>query len=250
MMTRTQVSIKQMLEAGAHFGHQVKRWNPKMKPYIFGQRNGLYIIDLEQTLAMFEDALNKVARNVGISGGKVLFVGTKPQAQEVVKEEAMRCQMPYIIKRWLGGMLTNFHTIRRSVERLDTLEQLENEGKLELHTKKEAARLRKEKEKLLMYLSGIRNMTSLPDALFVIDTKKEKNAIHEARVLGIPVIAVVDTNCDPDFVDYVIPGNDDAIKSVRFFALGIADAILEGRQIAKGIGIKDIEVKAEPVKSS
>lgn len=245
MIQSSQVSIRHMLEAGAHFGHQVRRWNPKMKPYIFGQRNGLYIIDLQKTVKLYEDAL-KFAREVGTRGGKILFVGTKPQAQEVVKEQAMRAGMPYVIKRWLGGMLTNFPTIRKTVERLELIEQMENEGRLELHTKKEAAKLRKEREKLILYLGGIRAMTRLPEALFVVDTKKEAIAIHEANILRIPVIGLVDTNGDPDFVDYMVPANDDAIKSVHFFASGIADALLEGLRLAKDMGIRVELPQEEP----
>jgi small subunit ribosomal protein S2 len=208
-----------------------------MKPYIFGQRNGLYIIDLQKRLKLYEDAL-KFAREVGTRGGKILFVGTKPQAQEVIKEQALRVGMPYVVKRWLGGMLTNFPTIRKTVERLEHIEQMESEGRLELHTKKEAAKLRKEREKLIFYLGGIRSMTGLPEALFVVDTKKEAIAIHEANILGIPVIGLVDTNGDPDFVDYMIPANDDAIKSVRFFSSGIVDSLLEGLRLAKDMGIR------------
>lgn len=208
-----------------------------MKPYIFGQRNGLYIIDLQKTVKFYEEAL-KFVREVGTRGGKVLFVCTKPQTQEVIREQANRCGMPYVIKRWLGGMLTNFPTIRKTVERLEQIEEMEKEGRLELHTKKEATKLRKEREKLLTYLGGIRTMTRLPDALFVVDTKKEAIAIHEAGILGIPVVGLVDTNGDPDFVEYIVPANDDAIKSVRFFASGVADTLLEGMRLAKDMGIR------------
>ncbi|MCG0277239.1 MAG: 30S ribosomal protein S2 [Thermanaeromonas sp.] len=223
------VSMKQLLEAGVHFGHQTRRWNPKMAPYIFTERNGIYIIDLQRTVKKLEEAYNFV-RDVAKEGGKILFVGTKKQAQETVKEEAERCGMFYVNVRWLGGTLTNFQTIRRRIERLKELEQMEEEGTLELLPKKEVMALRKEKEKLERFLGGIKNMKQLPDALFVVDPRKERIAVAEARRLGIPIVAIVDTNCDPDEIDYVIPGNDDAIRAVKLITSKIADAVLEGLQ--------------------
>lgn len=223
------VSMKQLLEAGVHFGHQTRRWNPKMAPYIFTERNGIYIIDLQRTVKKLEEAYNFV-RDVAKEGGKILFVGTKKQAQETVKEEAERCGMFYVNVRWLGGTLTNFQTIRRRIERLKELEQMEEEGTLDLLPKKEVMALRKEKEKLERFLGGIKNMKQLPDALFIVDPRKERIAVAEARRLGIPIVAIVDTNCDPDEIDYVIPGNDDAIRAVKLITSKIADAVLEGLQ--------------------
>ncbi|MBE3571662.1 MAG: 30S ribosomal protein S2 [Moorella humiferrea] len=221
--------MKQLLEAGVHFGHQTRRWNPKMAPYIFTERNGIYIIDLQRTVKMIEEAYNFV-RDLARNGGKILFVGTKKQAQEAVKEEAERCGMFYVNVRWLGGTLTNFQTIRRRIERLKELERMEEEGTFEVLPKKEVARLRHEKEKLERYLGGIKEMRNLPDALFIIDPRKERIAVAEGRRLGIPIVAIVDTNCDPDEIDYVIPGNDDAIRAVRLLTSKIADAVLEGLQ--------------------
>ncbi|PRR70497.1 30S ribosomal protein S2 [Moorella humiferrea] len=223
------ISMKQLLEAGVHFGHQTRRWNPKMAPYIFTERNGIYIIDLQRTVKMIEEAYNFV-RDLARNGGKILFVGTKKQAQEAVKEEAERCGMFYVNVRWLGGTLTNFQTIRRRIERLKELERMEEEGTFEVLPKKEVARLRHEKEKLERYLGGIKEMRNLPDALFIIDPRKERIAVAEGRRLGIPIVAIVDTNCDPDEIDYVIPGNDDAIRAVRLLTSKIADAVLEGLQ--------------------
>ncbi|MGB9813832.1 MAG: 30S ribosomal protein S2 [Thermovenabulum sp.] len=223
------ISMKQLLEAGVHFGHQTRRWNPKMKEYIFTERNGIYIIDLQKTVKKLEEAYEFV-KNLSAEGGKILFVGTKKQAQESVMEEAKRCDMFYVNQRWLGGMLTNFRTIRRRVERLKELEKMEEEGTFELLPKKEVLNLRKEKERLEKYLGGIKEMNSLPDALFIVDPRKEKIAVSEARKLNIPIVAIVDTNCDPDEVDYVIPGNDDAIRAVKLIAEKIADAVIEGRQ--------------------
>jgi len=223
------VSMKQLLEAGVHFGHQTRRWNPKMAPYIFMDRNGIYIIDLQKTVKKIEEAYNFV-KELAANGGTVLFVGTKKQAQQSIQEEAERCGMFYVNQRWLGGMLTNFQTIRRRVERLHELERLIESGQLELRTKKEAAELLREKEKLQKYLGGIKNMRRLPDALFVVDPRKERIAVAEARKLQIPVVAIVDTNCDPDLIDYVIPGNDDAIRAVRLITSKIADAVIEGRE--------------------
>lgn len=223
------VSMKQLLEAGVHFGHQTRRWNPKMSKYIFTERNGIYIIDLQKTVKMMEHAYNFV-RDLAANGGNVLFVGTKKQAQEAVKEEANRCDMFYVNHRWLGGTLTNFQTIRKRIERLHELERMEEDGTFDVLPKKEVILLKKEQAKLEKFLGGIKHMKKLPDAIFVIDPRKERIAVAEARKLNIPIIAIVDTNCDPDEVDYVIPGNDDAIRAVRLFTGKIADAILEGRQ--------------------
>jgi small subunit ribosomal protein S2 len=221
------VSMKQLLEAGVHFGHQTRRWNPKMKPYIFTERNGIYIIDLQKTVRMINDVYNFV-RDLARDGGKILFVGTKKQAQESIQVEAERCGMYYVNQRWLGGMLTNFKTIRNRVNRLLELEKMEEDGVFDVLPKKEVMRLRHEYEKLNKYLSGVRNMQTLPDALFIVDPRKERIAVAEARKLGIPIVAIVDTNCDPDEIDYIIPGNDDAIRAVKLIAGKIADAVLEG----------------------
>ncbi|KYO65784.1 30S ribosomal protein S2 [Thermovenabulum gondwanense] len=223
------ISMKQLLEAGVHFGHQTRRWNPKMKEYIFTERNGIYIIDLQKTVKKLEEAYEFV-KNLSAEGGKILFVGTKKQAQESVMEEAKRCDMFYVNQRWLGGMLTNFRTIRKRVERLKELEKMEQEGTFDVLPKKEVLNLKREKERLEKYLGGIKEMNSLPDALFIVDPRKEKIAVAEARKLNIPIVAIVDTNCDPDEIDYVIPGNDDAIRAVKLIAEKIADAVLEGRQ--------------------
>jgi len=223
------VSMKQLLEAGVHFGHQTRRWNPKMAPYIFTDRNGIYIIDLQKTVKKFEEAYNFV-RDLSVEGKDILFVGTKKQAQESIESEAKRCGMYYVNQRWLGGMLTNFKTIRQRINRLNELDEMETNGAFDVLPKKEVIKLRLEKEKLEKNLGGIREMKNLPGALFVVDPRKERIAIAEARNLGIPVVAIVDTNCDPDEVDYVIPGNDDAIRAVKLFASKIADAVLEGRQ--------------------
>jgi small subunit ribosomal protein S2 len=233
------ISMKQLLEAGVHFGHQTSRWNPKMKPYIFGARNGIHIIDLQQTVSMFKD-LETVVRNLAGSGGHILFVGTKKQAQEAIKEEAERCGMFHVHNRWLGGTLTNFSTIRQSIERLRKLEEMENDPKIvEALTKKEMLGLRREKEKLEQSLGGIKTMRKLPDAIFVIDPKQEEIAVKEARKLGIPVIAVIDTNCDPDMIDYKVPGNDDAIRAIRLFCAAIADAVIEGKTFYEQSLVKD-----------
>src|SRR5690554_4431565 len=223
------VSMKQLLEAGVHFGHQTRRWNPKMAPYIFTDRNGIYIIDLQKTVRKMEEAYNFI-REVAMEGKDILMVGTKKQAQESVEDEAKRCGMFYVNQRWLGGMLTNFNTIRQRINRLNELDEMEENGAFDVLPKKEVIKLRLEKEKLERNLGGIREMKKLPGAVFVVDPRKERIAIAEARKLGIPVIAIVDTNCDPDEVDYVIPGNDDAIRAVKLFASKIADAVLEGRQ--------------------
>jgi len=226
------IAMKDLLEAGVHFGHQTKRWNPKMKPYIFGERNGIYIIDLGRTARLYREAA-EYASSVAASGGTVLFVGTKRQAQDAVAEEATRCGMFYVNQRWLGGLLTNFMTIQRSLARLRELEAMTTDGRYDTLSKKEIARLDKERRKLAKNLDGIRGMSRLPDVVFVIDTRHEQIAVDEARKLKIPVIGVVDTNCDPDEVDYVIPGNDDALRSIRLFAAGIADAVLSGRGLAE-----------------
>jgi small subunit ribosomal protein S2 len=226
----TGIALKDLLEAGVHFGHQTKRWNPKMKQYIFGERNGIYIIDLGKTAKLFRDAEQFVS-NLAADGRTVLFVGTKRQAQDAIAEEALRCGMYFVNQRWLGGLLTNFSTIQRSLTRLRDLEAMETDGRYDSLSKKEISQLEKEKRKLQKNLEGIRNMSRLPDALFVVDTRKEKIAVDEARKLKIPVIGVVDTNCDPDEVDFVIPGNDDALRAIRLFASKIADAISGGRGI-------------------
>jgi small subunit ribosomal protein S2 len=224
----TSVSMRQMLEAGVHFGHQTRFWNPKMAPYIFGERNKIHIINLEKTQPMFTEAAAFVKRLVS-DGGKVLFVGTKRSAREAVQREAARAGMPYVNQRWLGGMLTNFKTIRQSIKRLGELEDLQASGALERRGKKEAQVLRREMDKLHRSLGGIKEMSALPDALFIVDVGHEDIAIHEARKLGIPVVAVVDTNCSPELVDYVIPGNDDAMRAILLYTTAIADAVLEGR---------------------
>jgi len=226
------ISMKELLEAGVHFGHQTKRWNPKMKEYIFGERNGIYIIDLQKTLKMFKDAARFVGE-MAAQGKNVLFVGTKRQAQEAVAEEANRCQMFYVNQRWLGGLLTNMATVQKSIKRLKDLETMANqEGGYAGRPKKEIIRLERERKHLDQNLSGIKDMPGLPDVLFVIDSNKEAIAVKEARRLGIPVVAIVDTNCDPDEVDWVIPGNDDALRAIRLFASKISDAVIEGRALA------------------
>jgi small subunit ribosomal protein S2 len=223
-------TMKQLLEAGVHFGHQTSRWNPKMKRYIFGARNGIYIIDLQQTVKMFRDVYQQV-RELAASGGVILFVGTKKQAQDPIREEAERSGQFYVNNRWLGGMLTNFQTIKASIERLKKLEEMIDDPVLSSrYTKKELLNYSRERDKFLQSLGGIKNMRKLPDAIFVIDPKKEEIAVKEANKLGIPVVAVVDTNCDPEVVDYKIPGNDDAIRAIRLFCSSISDAIIEGRQ--------------------
>ena len=234
-----EIAMKQLLEAGVHFGHQTSRWNPKMKPYIFGARNGIHIIDLQQTVSMFKDMENAV-RNLVASGGHLLFVGTKKQAQDAIKEEAERCGMFHVQTRWLGGTLTNFSTIRQSIERLRKLEEMESDPKIaEALTKKEMLGLTREKEKLEQSLGGIKGMRKLPDAIFVVDPRQEEIAVKEARKLGIPVIAVIDTNCDPDLVDVKVPGNDDAIRAIRLFCAAVADAAIEGKAAYEQSLVKD-----------
>lgn len=233
------ISMKQLLEAGVHFGHQTRRWNPKMKPYIFTERNGIYIIDLQKTVKKIEEAYEFV-RQLAADGGNVLFVGTKKQAQDSVQEEATRSGMFYVNQRWLGGTLTNFKTIRKRINRLNEIEKMEEDGTFDVLPKKETINLIREKERLLKFLGGIRDMDKLPDAVFVIDPRKENIAVAEARKLNIPIVGIVDTNCDPDEIDYIIPANDDAIRAVRLLTSTIADAIIEGKQ-----GIEEEAVEAE-----
>ena len=223
------ISMKQLLEAGVHFGHQTRRWNPKMAPYIFTERNGIYIIDLQKTVRKIDEAYMFI-RDLALEGKTVLFVGTKKQAQESVEQEAKRCGMYYVNNRWLGGMMTNFRTIKTRIARLNAIDKMEAEGQFELLPKKEVAKLALEREKLEANLGGIREMKNLPGALFIVDPRKERIAVQEARALNIPIVAIVDTNCDPDEIDYVIPGNDDAIRAVKLIAGKMADAILEGHQ--------------------
>ena len=223
------VSMKQLLEAGVHFGHQTRRWNPKMAPYIYTERNGIYIIDLQKTVKKLEEAYNFV-RDTSANGGNILFVGTKKQAQDAIKEEAARCGGYYVNARWLGGMLTNFRTMRTRVDRLAQLRKMEEDGTFAMLPKKEVIKHQAEIEKLEKYLGGVKEMKKLPAALFIVDPRKERNAIAEARKLNIPIVAIVDTNCDPDEIDYVIPGNDDAIRAIRLIAAAMANAVIEGRQ--------------------
>ena len=223
------VSMKQLLEAGVHFGHQTRRWNPKMAEYIFTERNGIYIIDLQKTVKKLEEAYMFV-RDIAADGGEILFVGTKKQAQDSVKEEAARCGMPYVNARWLGGMLTNFNTIQKRIKRLAQLKAMEADGTFDLLPKKEVTKLNLEIEKLEKFMGGITEMKKQPAAMFIVDPRKERIAVLEAKKLGIPIVAIVDTNCDPDEVDYVIPGNDDAIRAVKLIAGAMADAVIEGRQ--------------------
>ena len=226
------VTMKELLEAGVHFGHQTKRWNPKMKPFIFGARNGIYIIDLQKTIAEFEKAYQFISK-VAFNGGTILYVGTKRQAQQAIMEEAVRASMHYVTGRWLGGTLTNFVTIKNSIDRLKRLEVFLQDEAAEALTKKERLSRTREMEKLNKNLGGIKEMTKLPDAVFVVDPRKERIAVNEAKKLGIPIIAVIDTNCDPDPIDYIIPGNDDAIRSIRLFSSKLTDAIIQGRQQSK-----------------
>ncbi len=239
------ISMKKLLEAGVHFGHQTRRWNPKMAEYIFTERNGIYIIDLQKTSDKVDEAYNFIKEVVG-NGEEILFVGTKKQAQESTKAEAARCGMHFVSQRWLGGMLTNYATIRKRIDKLNSLKAMEEDGTFDLLTKKEVIKLRNESERLEKFLGGIKNMDKLPGALFVVDPRKEKIAVEEARKLGIPVVAIVDTNCDPDEVDYVIPGNDDAIRAVKLLTSTVADAVIEGRQ---GVQMTD-EPEAEDAEIS
>lgn len=232
------VTMKELLEAGVHFGHQVRRWNPKMKEYIFGERNGIYIIDLQKTQRMFREAIGFVTNLIAEDKGRtVLFVGTKRQAQDAIREESEKCGQYYVNQRWLGGLLTNFQTVQKSIKRLKDLEAMQTDGRYEKLTKKERIKLDRERESLNKNLSGIKSMTRLPDVIFIIDVKKEEIAVAEANRLGIPIVAVVDTNCSPEGIDYVIPGNDDALRAVRLFASRISDAIVEGNQIATEGGV-------------
>ncbi|MEN6621356.1 MAG: 30S ribosomal protein S2 [Smithella sp.] len=223
------ISMKLLLEAGVHFGHQTNKWNPKMKPYIFGARNNIYIIDLQQTVGMFQTAYNFIIDLIS-EGNEILFVGTKKQSQEAIKEEAIRCGMPYVNQRWLGGMLTNFVTIKKSIDRLNTLAKMFEDDSIKAFPKKEITKLQKEKEKLEDVLGGIRNMKSLPSAIFIVDPNREHIAVQEAKKLSIPIVAIVDTNCDPDNIDYIIPGNDDAIRAIKLFSSKFADAVQEGKK--------------------
>ena len=223
------ISMKQLLEAGVHFGHQTRRWNPKMAPYIFTERNGIYIIDLQKTIKMIDDAYDFM-REVGASGKPVLFVGTKKQAQTAIKDEANRCGMYFVNERWLGGMLTNYKTISKRIDRLNEIKEMEEDGTINKYAKKEILKIRNEAEKLEKFLGGIKDMKGMPGAIFVVDPKKEKIAVKEARILGIPVVGIVDTNCDPDDVDYIIPANDDAIRAVKLITSVMADAIIEAKQ--------------------
>ncbi|MCF6464707.1 30S ribosomal protein S2 [Clostridium sp. Cult2] len=231
------ITMKGLLEAGVHFGHQTRRWNPKMAEYIFTERNGIYIIDLQKTVKMVEEAYNFI-KEVAAEGGEILFVGTKKQAQEAIETEAKRCGMHYVNQRWLGGMLTNYKTIRKRIDRLHELGKMEEEGIFDVLPKKEVIQLNHERERLEKFLGGIKDMDGTPDALFVVDPRKERIAVNEARILGIPVVAIVDTNCDPDEIDYVIPGNDDAIRAVKLLTETMANAVLEGKQ---GEQIVDVE---------
>ena len=234
------ISMKQLLEAGVHFGHQTRRWNPKMKEYIFTERNGIYIIDLQKTVKKIDEAYYFI-RDLAMEGGTVLFVGTKKQAQESIEQEAKRCEMFYVNQRWLGGMLTNFKTIQSRINKLRKIEKMEADGDFDLLPKKEVIQLKAEQEKLEKNLGGIKEMKKLPSAMFVVDPRKEHIAVTEARILGIPIVGIVDTNCDPDEIDYVIPGNDDAIRAVKLIAGKMADAVLEGKQGEQS----EVEVKAE-----
>ncbi len=238
------ISMKQLLEAGVHFGHQTRRWNPKMSEYIFAERNGIYIIDLQKTVKNLEVAYNFV-RDLALEGKDIMFVGTKKQAQESVKEEAIRCEMPYVDARWLGGMMTNFNTITLRIKRLNQLRKMQEDGTFDLLPKKEVIKLKLEIEKLEKFMGGIQNMKKLPGALFIVDPRKERIAVSEAKKLNIPIVAIVDTNCDPDEIDYVIPGNDDAIRAVKLIAATMADAVLEGKQGMQGSAAVEAEAPAE-----
>lgn len=233
------ISMKQLLEAGVHFGHQTRRWNPKMAPYIFTERNGIYIIDLQKTVKKVDEAYDFL-RSVAEEGKSILFVGTKKQAQEAVKEEALKSGMFYVNERWLGGMMTNFATIRKSINRLKELEAMEGDGTFEVLSKKEVLALKREQEKLEKSLGGIKDMEELPGALFIVDPRKERIAVAEAKKLNIPIVAIVDTNCDPDEIDYVIPGNDDAIRAVKLLTSRMADAVIEGRQGEAGEVVEEV----------
>ena len=238
------VSMKSLLEAGVHFGHQTRRWNPKMAKYIFTERNGIYIIDLQKTVKKIEEAYN-YAREIAANGGEILFVGTKKQAQDAIGKEAVKCGMPYINQRWLGGLLTNYKTIRKRIDRLEELGRMEEDGTFDVLPKKEVIQLRHEAERLEKFLGGIKNMNGMPDAIYIVDPKKEQIAVKEAQILGIPVIGILDTNCDPDEIDYPIPGNDDAIRAVKLITETIANAVIEGKQ-----GVQDSEEVEESEEST
>ncbi len=241
------VTMKELLESGVHFGHQTNRWNPKMKPYIYTSRNGIYIIDLQQTVGLF-DAAYKFVVDMVASGKELLFVGTKKQAQESIKTEAERCAMPYVNQRWLGGMLTNFTTIKKSIDRLNTLDDMFEDDSINAFTKKETLGLQREREKLQKVLGGIRDMKDLPGGIFIVDPRKELISVKEGKKLGIPIIAVVDTNCDPDDIDYIVPGNDDAIRAIKLFSLKMADSVIEGKKRFEELiqAESDKEEKEEP----
>ena len=239
------ITMKELLEAGVHFGHQTKRWNPKMKEFIFGERNGIYIIDLQKTLKMFKEA-SKFVQELAAAGRIILFVGTKRQAQDAIAEEAQRCSMFYVNQRWLGGLLTNWITVQKSVKRLKELDEMATDGRYDLLPKKEVIKLERERKHLQANLAGIKNMSRLPDAIFVIDSNKEQIAVREARKLGIPVVAVVDTNCDPSEVDYVIPGNDDALRAIRLFTSKIAESIAEGVNLIGDKQMAELQAMAGP----
>lgn len=244
------ISMKLLLEAGVHFGHQTNKWNPKMKPYIFGARNGIYIIDLQQTVALFQSAYHFIVEMVA-DGRELLFLGTKKQSQESIREEAQRCGMPYVNQRWLGGMLTNFTTIKKSIDRLNALDKMVTDDSIKAFPKKEILKLQKERDKLEKVLGGIRSIKGYPGGLFVVDPKRELIGVNEAKKLRIPIVAMVDTNCDPDDIDYIIPGNDDAIRAIRLFCTAIADAVLEGRALQeerqRGQGGDDHDVESPSV---
>ncbi len=242
------ITMKELLEAGVHFGHQTKRWNPKMKEFIFGERNGIYIIDLQKTLKMFKEA-SKFVQELAAAGRVILFVGTKRQAQDAIAEEAQRCSMFYVNQRWLGGLLTNWITVQKSVKRLKELDEMATDGRYDLLPKKEVIKLERERKHLQANLAGIKNMSRLPDAIFVIDSNKEQIAVREARKLGIPVVAVVDTNCDPSEVDYVIPGNDDALRAIRLFTSKIAESIAEGVNLIGDKQMAELQAMASPEES-
>jgi small subunit ribosomal protein S2 len=238
----TTVTMKELLEAGVHFGHQVRRWNPKMKEYIFGERNGIYIIDLQKTQKLFKDAV-KFVTQAAVEGKSFMFVGTKRQAQDAVEEEAKRCNQYYVNQRWLGGLLTNFQTVQKSIQKMKDIEAMRTDGRFDALTKKERLEYDREHESLSKNLSGIRDMKVLPDVIFIIDSNKEEIAVHEANKLGIPVVAIVDTNCNPDGIDYIVPGNDDALRAVRLFAAKMADSIIEGQQLLKEGGADEGDIE-------
>src|SRR5437660_2381508 len=241
--------MKELLEAGVHFGHQTKRWNPRMKEFIFGERNGIYIIDLQKTLKLFKEA-SKFVADLAAQGRTLLFVGTKRQAQDAISEEAQRCSMFYINQRWLGGLLTNWVTVQKSVKRLKELDEMATDGRYDLLPKKEVIKLERERKHLQANLAGIKNMTRLPDAIFVIDSNKEQIAVRESRKLGIPVVAVVDTNCDPSEVDYVIPGNDDALRAIRLFTSKISESIAEGAQLMTDKQVADMQAATDAAQAA